>query len=93
MEAWDHKSYYTGAELLRLRVTVDRATQRLLGAQLVGPWRAAVAKRIDVMATAIFCELTLRDVEDLDLSYTPPLGTPWDPWQMAARPAKNRPPT
>ncbi|MCL6563492.1 MAG: FAD-dependent oxidoreductase [Firmicutes bacterium] len=84
VEAWDHKTYYPGAELLHLRVTVDRTTHRLLGAQMVGPWRAAVAKRIDVMATAISCELTLRDLEDLDLSYTPPLGTPWDPWQIAA---------
>ncbi|MBX5467728.1 MAG: FAD-dependent oxidoreductase [Firmicutes bacterium] len=84
VEAWDHKSYYPEAELLHLRVTFDRTTHRLLGAQMVGPWRAAVAKRIDVMATAISCELSLRDVENLDLSYTPPLGTPWDPWQIAA---------
>jgi len=38
--AWDHKAYYPGARQLRLRVTGDRRTGRLLGGQLLGAWQA-----------------------------------------------------
>ncbi|HLY30523.1 MAG TPA: FAD-dependent oxidoreductase [Ktedonobacterales bacterium] len=82
---WDHKAYYPGAQRLHIRVTGDRASGRLLGAQIVGHWRAEVAKRIDVFATALAHEMTVDGLSDLDLSYTPPLSSPWDPVQMAAQ--------
>jgi NADPH-dependent 2,4-dienoyl-CoA reductase/sulfur reductase-like enzyme len=82
---WDHKRYYPGARELRLRVTGDRATGRLLGAQIVGDWRGEVAKRIDIFATALAHDMRVADLSDLDLSYTPPLSSPWDPVQMAAQ--------
>ncbi len=82
---WDHKRYYPGAHELHLRVTGDRATGRLLGAQIVGDWRGEVAKRIDIFATALHHDTRVADLSDLDLSYTPPLSSPWDPVQMAAQ--------
>jgi hypothetical protein len=36
-------------------------------------------------ATAIFHGMTVDEVSDLDLSYTPPLGSPWDAVQAGAR--------
>ena len=39
---------------------------------------AEIAKRTDVAAAAIFNEITIDSVSDLDLSYTPPLGSFWD---------------
>jgi NADPH-dependent 2,4-dienoyl-CoA reductase/sulfur reductase-like enzyme len=53
-EACDHKASYPGAGRLRLRITGDRWTGRLLGAQILGPWYAEVSKRIDVFAAALF---------------------------------------
>jgi pyruvate/2-oxoglutarate dehydrogenase complex dihydrolipoamide dehydrogenase (E3) component len=41
----DHTAYYPESHALHLRVTADRATDRLLGAQILGSWRAEVAKR------------------------------------------------
>lgn len=81
----DHKAYYPGALPLHIRITGDARDGRLLGAQIVGDYRAAVAKRLDVIAAALFSGLRVADILDLDLSYTPPLGSPWDPWQAAAR--------
>ena len=49
---FDHKAYYPGAHQLHLRLTGDRVTGRLLGAQLVGHQDAEVAKRIDIPAGA-----------------------------------------
>jgi len=84
-EANDHKAYYPGSHRISMRYTGDRATGRLLGVQLFGHARAEIAKRIDIAATAIFHDLTVDAMSDLDLSYTPPLGSPWDAIQMGAQ--------
>ncbi len=81
----DHKAYYPGATQLRARITGDIETGRLLGAQLMGAWGAEVSKRVDVFAAAIFHGMTVEQISDLDLSYTPPLSSPWDPVQMASQ--------
>ncbi len=84
-EADDHKAYYPGSHRITMRVTGDRATGRLLGVQLFGHRHAEIAKRIDIAATAIFHAMTVDGLSDLDLSYTPPLGSPWDAIQMGAQ--------
>ena len=84
-EADDHKAYYPGSHRISMRYTGDRDTGRLLGAQLVGHRDGEVAKRIDIVATALFHEMTLESFADLDLSYTPPLGSPWDAVQIGAQ--------
>ena len=84
-EADDHKAYYPGSHRITMRFTGDRATGRLLGVQLFGHRHAEVAKRIDIAATAIFHSMTADGIADLDLSYTPPLGSPWDAIQMGAQ--------
>jgi NADPH-dependent 2,4-dienoyl-CoA reductase/sulfur reductase-like enzyme len=81
--AWDHKAYYPGATEMRLRVTGDRRTGRLLGAQVLGSYGAEISKRIDIFATAIFHGMRVDALEHLDLSYTPPLSSPWDPVQTS----------
>ena len=81
----DHKAYYPGSHRITMRVTGDRATGRLLGLQLFGHKHAEIAKRIDIAATAIFHGMTVDAVSDLDLSYTPPLGSPWDAVQMGTQ--------
>lgn len=79
----DHKAYYPGATPVHLRITGDRRTGQLLGAQLLGARGAEIAKRVDTYATAISYGATVDDIADLDLSYTPPLGSPWDAVQIA----------
>ena len=81
----DHKAYYPGATSVHVRVTGDVVTGRLLGVQMVGAIPSAVHKRIDTAATAIFTGLGIGQLSDLDLSYTPPLGSPWDLLQAAAQ--------
>ena len=84
-QADDHKAYYPGSHRITMRVTGDRATGRLLGMQLFGHRHAEVAKRIDIAATAIFHSMTVDAMSDLDLSYTPPLGSPWEAVQMGTQ--------
>ncbi len=84
-ECWDHKVYYPGAQKMRIRITGDRTTGQLLGAQILGGKGSEVSKRVDIFAAAIFHCMKIEDLSDLDLSYTPPLSSPWDPVQMAAQ--------
>lgn len=81
----DHKRYYPGAQPISIRVTGDRDSGLLLGAQLVGRLGTETAKRVDTYATSLFAGLTVAQVSDLDLSYTPPLGSPWDAVQAATQ--------
>jgi len=80
----DHKRYYPGAHPIHFRITGDPGDGRLLGAQLVGRYGTEVSKRVDTFATAIYAGLTLAQLSELDLAYTPPLGSPWDATQVAA---------
>lgn len=80
----DHKAYYPGAQPIMIKVTGDPHTGRLLGAQLVGHRDTAVHARVDVYAAALHHRMRVREVSDLDLSYTPPLGSPFDAVQIAA---------
>ena len=84
-EADDHKAYYPGSHRISMRYTGDAMDGRLLGVQLFGHKHAEVAKRIDIAAAAIFNEMSVDAMSDLDLSYTPPLGSPWDAVQMGAQ--------
>jgi len=84
-EADDHKAYYPGSHRIRMRFTGDRTTGTLLGVQLFGHRDAEIAKRIDIAATAIFHGMTVDALSELDLSYTPPLGSPWDAVQQGAQ--------
>ena len=68
---------------ITIKVLVEQVTGRLLGAQIIG--KEGAAKRIDVMATAIWNEMTAEDFGQVDLSYAPPLSPLWDPTLIAAR--------
>ncbi|MGX1914279.1 FAD-dependent oxidoreductase [Streptomyces phaeochromogenes] len=81
----DHKAYYPGATPISMRVTGDTSSGLLLGAQLVGRRGAEISKRVDTYATALFHGMDVDGISELDLSYTPPLGSPWDAVQVAAQ--------
>lgn len=81
----DHKRYYPGAQPITIRITGDTGSGLLLGAQLVGRLGTETAKRVDTYATAHFGGLSVEQISDLDLSYTPPLGSPWDAVQVATQ--------
>ncbi|MFE5814864.1 FAD-dependent oxidoreductase [Streptomyces sp. NPDC056479] len=81
----DHKAYYPGATPISIRVTGDTESGLLLGAQLVGRLGAEISKRVDTYATALFHGMPVDGLSELDLSYTPPLGSPWEAVQAATQ--------
>lgn len=75
--------YYPGGDKMTLTLYYDTFTRHVLGAQMIGG--AGVDKRLDVIATALYAQLTVEDLLDLDLSYAPPFNGVWDPIQQMAR--------
>jgi NADPH-dependent 2,4-dienoyl-CoA reductase/sulfur reductase-like enzyme len=78
-------AYFPGTQRLTVKMTAERHTGRLLGAQIVG--NEGSAKRIDTAATALWSQLTVEEMTALDLAYAPPFSPVWDPILIAARQA------
>lgn len=76
-----HAGYFPGAEVMTLKLLFDPASGRVLGAQAVGG--AGVDKRIDVLAMAIQAGMTVFDLEEAELAYSPQYGSAKDPVNMA----------
>jgi NADPH-dependent 2,4-dienoyl-CoA reductase/sulfur reductase-like enzyme/rhodanese-related sulfurtransferase len=83
----DHADYYPGVQEMLVKLIADRATGRLLGAQVLGG--NGVDKRTDVFATAMAGGLTVDDLTNLDLAYAPPFGSAKDPAVVAGMMAQN----
>ncbi|MCX6348623.1 MAG: FAD-dependent oxidoreductase, partial [Candidatus Aureabacteria bacterium] len=86
--AMDKAHYYPGAEIIVVKLTVDRATERLLGAQVVGP--GDVSKRADIASALIAKGGTVDDLAKLDLAYAPPYSEAIDAIAHAANVVKNK---
>jgi len=68
-----HAGYYPGDEAMTLKLLFDPETGRVLGAQAVGG--SGVDKRIDVLAVAIQAGMTVLDLEEMELVYSPQYGS------------------
>ncbi|ROT32294.1 FAD-dependent oxidoreductase [Micromonospora sp. HM5-17] len=83
VESTSRAGYFPGAKPMTVKLLAERQSGRLLGAQIVG--HSEAAKRIDVLAVAIWNEMTVDDMANLDLGYAPPYAPVWDPVLVAAR--------
>lgn len=83
-----HTSYYPGSKQVTVMVVFDRGTGVVIGGQTAG--YAGAERRLDILATAIAGKMTISDLSELDLAYSPPLGTANDAVNMAAFTAENR---
>ena len=75
-----HAGYYPGATAMTVKLIFEKATYKILGAQIIG--YDGVDKRIDVIATAIRAGLKADELKDLDLAYAPPYSSAKDPVNM-----------
>jgi NADPH-dependent 2,4-dienoyl-CoA reductase/sulfur reductase-like enzyme len=85
VEVDDHRAYYPGSSKIVVRLTGDRRSGSILGAQIIGSYGAEISKRIDIVAAALHQAASVDSINDFDLSYAPPLSSPWDPIQVAAQ--------
>ncbi|AAB90837.1 FAD-dependent oxidoreductase [Archaeoglobus fulgidus] len=84
----DRAHYYPQANYIRLKLIVEKGSWRVIGAQGVG--MGEVAKRIDVLSTAIQAGMTIDQLANLDLAYAPPYSPALDPVITIANVAMNK---
>ena len=82
-----HAAYYPGASPMCIKLLFGPDDGHILGAQAIGA--DGVDKRIDVLATALRAEMTVFDLEELELAYAPPYGSAKDPVNYAGFAAAN----
>ena len=82
IKAGSRAHYYPGSTPVTIKLVVEKDTGRVLGAQMIG--LGGVAKRLDVLATAITARMTAEDIGMLDLTYAPPFAPVYDPVHVAA---------
>jgi NADPH-dependent 2,4-dienoyl-CoA reductase/sulfur reductase-like enzyme/rhodanese-related sulfurtransferase len=83
----DRPHYYPGSQQIILKLIADAKTRKVLGAQILGP--GEVAKRIDVLTTAMSLGATVDQVANLDLAYAPPYSEALDNVIHAANGLRN----
>lgn len=74
-------SYYPGYSNLVMKLIIERGTERILGAQVIG--EKGADKRLDVLATAMLAGLKGSQLKELELCYAPPFSSAKDPCNMA----------
>jgi NADPH-dependent 2,4-dienoyl-CoA reductase/sulfur reductase-like enzyme len=82
IEAYSKPRYFGGGKTV-VELVADRATRRLVGGSVIGDDEAS--GRINVIAAALQSGMKVEDFEALDLAYSPPFSTVWDPLLLAAR--------
>ena len=76
---------FPGGGRMQIVLLFEKGSGILLGGEIVG--QDVVAKRLDVLAAAIYKQMTVYELAELDLSYAPPYAPVWDPILVAANQA------
>ena len=84
----DRPHYYPGRANIIVKLVAEKKTGKLLGAQIIGP--GDVAKRIDIVVTALSLGATVEQIASLDLAYAPPYSPAMDNIITAANVMNNK---
>jgi NADPH-dependent 2,4-dienoyl-CoA reductase/sulfur reductase-like enzyme/rhodanese-related sulfurtransferase len=82
-----HAGYYPGAQPMTIKLLFAPDDGTLFGAQVVGA--EGVDTRIDILAVALQTRMTVFDLEEVELAYSPQYGSAKDAINMAGFVASN----
>ncbi|HKZ88057.1 MAG TPA: FAD-dependent oxidoreductase [Candidatus Bathyarchaeia archaeon] len=74
--------YYPSAKPIKVKLVVEKESQRIVGAQIIGG--EEVTQRINAISFAIQKQMTVRELAKVDTAYAPPLCETWEPMVLAA---------
>lgn len=74
--------YYPGGTVIKIKLVVEKETERIVGAQIIGGEQ--VTQRINALSFAIQKQMTVRELAKADTAYAPPLNETWEPMVLAA---------
>jgi NADPH-dependent 2,4-dienoyl-CoA reductase/sulfur reductase-like enzyme len=78
--------FFPGNEKTNISVIIDKKTKRLLGANVYGGKGSVL--RANIMAIAIQQKMTITELAQMDLIYSPPFSPLWDPILVLANHAR-----
>ena len=74
--------YYPSAKPIKVKLVVEKESQRIVGAQIIGG--EEVTQRVNALSFAIQKQMTVRELAKADTAYAPPLCETWEPMVLAA---------
>ncbi|KON33927.1 MAG: hypothetical protein AC479_02565 [miscellaneous Crenarchaeota group-6 archaeon AD8-1] len=74
--------YYPGAKPIKIKLVVEKESQHLIGAQIIGG--EEVTQRTNAISFAIQKNMTISELAKADTAYAPPLSETWEPIILAA---------
>ena len=74
--------YYPNAKPIKVKLVVEKESQRIVGAQIIGG--EEVTQRINALSFAIQKQMNVRELAKADTAYAPPLCETWEPMVLAA---------
>jgi NADH oxidase (H2O2-forming) len=74
--------YYPGALPIKVKLVVEKESQKIIGAQIIGG--EEVTQRINAISFAIQKQMTARELAKADTAYAPPVCETWEPLILAA---------
>jgi NADH oxidase (H2O2-forming) len=74
--------YFPGALPIKVKLVVEKESQRIIGAQIIGG--EEVTQRINAISFAIQKQMIVRELAKADTAYAPPLCETWEPIVLAA---------
>ncbi len=77
--------YYPGAQPIKVKIVVEKAMERIIGAQIVGG--EEVTQRINAISIGIQKNMTVHELAKSDTCYAPPLCETWELMALAAEAA------
>jgi NADPH-dependent 2,4-dienoyl-CoA reductase/sulfur reductase-like enzyme len=75
-------NYYPTAKPIKVKLVVEKESQRIIGAQIIGG--EEVTQRINALSFAIQKQMNVRELAKADTAYAPPLSETWEPMVLAA---------
>ncbi len=85
IEAKSRAGYYPEGGTVRVTLSADRDSGRVLGGSLVSEYGEGAVHRSHALVGAITEGTTVRELSNYDLAYAPPFNTTWDPILTAAK--------
>ncbi|MFB6201945.1 MAG: FAD-dependent oxidoreductase [Halorhabdus sp.] len=85
IEAKSRAGYYPDGGTVRVTLTVDQSSGRVLGGSLVSEYGEGAVHRSHALVGAVTEGISVADLSTYDLAYAPPFNTTWDPVLTAAK--------
>lgn len=85
IEAKSRAGYYPAGGTVRVTLTIDQPSGRVLGGCLASEYGEGAVHRSHAFVAAVTEGITVDELANYDLAYAPPFNTTWDPILTAAK--------